>query len=223
MAATTGMNKKPKQISNNQLEGLRESYTNKRKSESQSPHSESVLQGTVDSFKNMGSEVFRQLFGGGQDSETSSSERFYSPETSVERKGSKVPLRSSGESHNIFSWREQEERKEINQLKELIEAIKQEVSLIKKQDSSLMSDVKDIENITLQSLPSKPGVYHIRFLEVLLNFLKSLRAKIGESQTWMQALMSKKKKRGSAFKKLSKEQGTQYSMSQEFSVRNSVQ
>ncbi|MFN3393664.1 MAG: DUF5660 family protein, partial [Candidatus Thermochlorobacter sp.] len=34
------------------------------------------------------------------------------------------------------------------------------------------------------------------FLEVVLNILRALRAKVGESKTWLQAMMSKKKKRG---------------------------
>ena len=47
--------------------------------------------------------------------------------------------------------------------------------------------------------------------------------KTGESRTWMQALMSKKAKRGSAFAARSKKQGTAYSMSQELSNSRNVQ
>jgi hypothetical protein len=186
-------------------------------------NSGSVYEDTKNSFKKIGSDVFDQLFGRDKGN-TPNDEHLFQHESSKERKINRSFTPQFGkESVNVFSWREQEERKEIQQLKELIQMIKQEVELIKKQDSSLMSEVQDIEKLTLQSLPEKSSVYHIRFLEIILGFLKSLRAKIGESQTWLEALKSKKQKRGSAFKKLSQEKGTQYSLSQEFSVRNSVQ
>ncbi|MCX6732754.1 MAG: DUF5660 domain-containing protein, partial [Candidatus Roizmanbacteria bacterium] len=64
---------------------------------------------------------------------------------------------------------------------------------------------------------------HVKFLEIVLQILRSVRAKVGESSTWMQALMSKKKKRGSLFASRSKKQGTAYSMSQELSNSRSIQ
>jgi hypothetical protein len=72
-------------------------------------------------------------------------------------------------------------------------------------------------------LPEKPGIYHVRFLEIIVNVLRALRAKINESSTWMQALTSKKKKRGSLFAVRAKKKGTQYSLSQELSSARSVQ
>ena len=127
------------------------------------------------------------------------------------------------EHKNVFNSQNLEDRRQIEAITELIKQIKQEVQLIKKQDRALLSEVKDIEKLTLESLPEKPGIYHVRFLEVLLKILQSLRAKIGESSTWMQALISKKKKRGSLFAVHSKEKGTQYSLSQELQSSRSVQ
>lgn len=105
----------------------------------------------------------------------------------------------------------------------LTEQIKQELALLKKSESALADEIKDVEKIALQSLPEKQGIYHVRFLEIVLSMLRLLRQKIGESGTWLAALMSKKKKRGSAFAVLSKKKGTQYSMSQELQSSRSVQ
>jgi len=123
----------------------------------------------------------------------------------------------------LFSFREQEEGRQINEIKELIQAIRREVQEIKQADASLLHEVKDIEKLTIDSMPEKPGIYHVRFLEIVLKVLRSLRLKIGESNTWMQALVSKKAKRGSAFARRSKKSGTQYSLSQEHQVTRNVQ
>lgn len=125
---------------------------------------------------------------------------------------------------SLFNYQEHYENKIIkDQIQKLTEAIKQEIEMIKKADKSLLNDLKDIQKISVDSLPENPGIYNVRFLEIVFNILKALRAKIGESKTWMQALISKKKKRGSLFASLSKKKGTQYSLSQELSNARSVQ
>jgi hypothetical protein len=221
MTGSTSTHQNQRNQKANSIETLHDRYQGGNKTTTETTGS--VYEDTKNSFKKLGTDVFDQLFGRDKGN-TSDTEQLIQQESSSERKINRSFTPQFGkESVNIFSWREQEERKEIQQLKELIQMIKQEVELIKKQDSSLMGDVQDIEKLTLQSLPEKSSVYHVRFLEIILGFLKNLRAKIGESQTWLEALKSKKQKRGSAFKKLSQEQGTQYSLSQEFSVRNSVQ
>lgn len=135
-----------------------------------------------------------------------------------EQKGTFNPERGT-----LFSFRQIEEERQISEIKELIKAIKQEVESIKKADSALMSEVKDIEKLTIDTLPEKPGIYHVRFLEIVLKVLQTLKLKISESGTWMEALKSKKAKRGSAFAANTKKKGTQYSMSQELSNARNVQ
>lgn len=125
---------------------------------------------------------------------------------------------------SIFNYQEYYERDLIKkQIKELTEQIKREIQFIKKADSQLAQEVNDIQKLTVDSLPEKPGIYHVRFLELILELLKSVRAKIGESRTWLQAMVTKKKKRGSLFAALSKKKGTQYSLSQELQTTRSVQ
>lgn len=124
----------------------------------------------------------------------------------------------------VFNYTEYSETTLIKKkIAELTDLIKREIDFLKKDNSALLSEVKDIEKLTINELPEKPGIYHIRFLEVVLELIRHMRAKVGESKTWMQALMSKKKKRGSLFAARSKKQGTQYSMSQELTTARSVQ
>jgi len=125
---------------------------------------------------------------------------------------------------SLFSYQEYYEKELVKkQIKELVEQIRKEIELIKKADKALLSQVSDIENITVEQLPEKPGIYHVRFLEIVLRILQSLRQKIGESKTWLTAMISRKKKRGSLFLALSKKKGTLYSLSQELQMVRSIQ
>jgi hypothetical protein len=176
----------------------------------------SIAKNTVDSFKQIGSGMFDQLFGLDNQGQEQQAER---PFAQQEQKQQPKRL----ESRNLFNMREIEERRQIEAIKELIKQIKKEVDMIQKADKALMSEVQDIQKLAIDSSDIKPGIYHMRFLEVVLRILQSLRSKISESRMWMDALVSKKKKRGSLFASRAKKQGTQYSMSQELSNARSVQ
>ena len=166
--------------------------------------------------KKVRSGALDQFFGGGYDYDQFNNEFGFNQE---EQKQSKPR-----QEFKLFNYQEYYERELIKkQIKELTEQIRKEIELIKKADTSLLEEVRDIQKLTLESFPDKPGIYHIRFLEIVLSILRTLRAKIGESKTWMQALISKKKKRGSLFVIRSKKQGTQYSLSQELQTARAVQ
>lgn len=136
----------------------------------------------------------------------------------------KVTTPTPKQEFRLFNYQEYYEKELVKkQIIQLTELIKKEIELIKKTNASLLTEVSDISKITVEQLPEKPGIYHVRFLEVVLNILRALRAKVGESKTWLQALMSKKKKRGSLFLTRSKKQCTQYSLSQELQTARSVQ
>lgn len=177
----------------------------------------SAVKDTRNEFKKIGSGMFDQFFGS------------YDQEDSFEtpygwNKESKPAQSKQKQEFKLFNYTEYYEKELIKkQIKELTEQIKKEIEFLKKSGSSFFHEVKDIENLSINALPEKPGIYHIRFLEIVLSILRTLRAKIGESRTWLQALMSKKKKRGSLFMVRSKKQGTQYSLSQELSTARSVQ
>ncbi len=124
----------------------------------------------------------------------------------------------------IFNYNHYYEQELVKkQIKELSERIRQEIVLLRKASDSIQSEIKDIESITINTVSEKPGVYHIRFLEIILRILKTLREKISDSKTWLSALITRKKKRGSLFLSLSKKKGTQYSLSQELQVARSTQ
>lgn len=188
--------------------------------ESLKDFSTSTVKNVGSSFKDLGTGMLDQFFGGFEDDDN---EDTMGKEFSPSSKEQKVSPKAKKEA-NIFNYNEYHEsvlvKKEIRQL---VDQIRKEIQYIRKADKSLLNEVKDIEKIAIDSLPERPGIYHVRFLEIVLRTLQLLRQKMGESKTWMQALMSKKKKRGSLFVVQSKKAGTQYSMSQELSNARSVQ
>jgi len=124
----------------------------------------------------------------------------------------------------LFDYQQYSETTLIKkQISELTELIRKEIDLLKKDNSSLLNEIGDVENLTINALPEKPGIYHVRFLEIVLSMIRHIRAKVGESKTWMEAMITKKKKRGSLFAVRSKNKGTQYSLSQELQSARSVQ
>lgn len=131
------------------------------------------------------------------------------------------------EAKPIFRFHEHHEnytvKQEIVEIQQLIEQVKQEIKMIKQQNQSMLAEVKDVEKLTLSSSKESSKPYDSSFLEVILSLLRTIRLKIGESSTWLQAMVSKRKKRGSAFAVRSKQQGTQYSLSQELQVTRNVQ
>ncbi|MBI4226153.1 hypothetical protein HY612_03510 [Candidatus Roizmanbacteria bacterium] len=136
----------------------------------------------------------------------------------------KKPIPKQRKEFSLFNYQQYYELEIVKkEIKELTEQIRKEIEFIKKADASLLQEVKDVQRLSLESLPEKPGIYHIRFFEIILSILRALRAKIGESRTWLQAMISKKKKRGSLFTARSKKRGTLYSLSQELQSARSIQ
>jgi len=176
----------------------------------------STAKKTADAFGKIGGGMLDQFFGNSEDDED---EDKWTPENIK-----KEVKKSEKKQNQVFNYNEYFETTLIKkQINELTEQIKKEIEALKKADSSLLNEVKDIEKLAINELPEKPGVYHIRFLEIVLNILRVLRAKVGESKTWLQALISRKKKRGSLFAVRSKKAGTQYSLSQELQTARAVQ
>lgn len=144
----------------------------------------------------------------------------FAPYQPWHKKEEKAPQRLE---FTVFKQEDYREKHLIpNEIKQLVEEIRKEIIAIKQTNKALLSQVADIEKTTIQSLPEKPGIYHIRFLELILSFLRILRAKAGEAKTWLAAMQTKRKKRGSLFLALSKKKGTQYSLSQELQTSRAV-
>lgn len=124
-----------------------------------------------------------------------------------------LPIRNE---FTIFSHtRDQESRLIPQEISKLTAEIRHEIQQLKKTQKSLSREIVQIEKQTIQSMPDKPGIYHVRFLEIILSFLRALISKTNESRTWLAAMQTKRKKRGSLFAQRKKKLGTQYSLSQE--------
>ena len=153
----------------------------------------STARNTADAFGKIGGGMLDQFFGGNNQEDNNLEKEFNYNKEELKPKSKKQEVK-------IFNYQEYYESTLIKkQIKELTEAIKKEIEMIKRADASLINDIRDVEKLTINDLPEKPGIYHVRFLELVLGILKTLRAKVGESKTWLQTLISKKKKRGSLF------------------------
>lgn len=179
----------------------------------------SVVKNTTNEFKKIGTGVFDQFFG----NQDNSQEFNNFPEMNQwnqEQKTSKPQIKRE----SVFNYNQYYEQEIIKkEIKALSETVKKEIEYLKKAEKNLLNDVRDISNIAVESISEKPGIYHIRFLQLIISILRTLRAKIGESRTWLQAMVSKKKKRGSLFAVRTKKMGTQYSLSQELQTARSIQ
>ena len=185
--------KKSSQVQKNPLEVLRELGAGAAKQ-------------TVSEMGRMGAGMLEQLTGQYSESE----------QTQVEQ--------NKEQPKKLFDRNEHHEQVTVKEeIKAILEQIHREVESLKRDNKSLLNEVKDVHNLTINEFSEKPGVYHVRFLELILSILRTVREKIGDSNTWLQAMMSKKKKRGSLFAGRSKQMGTQYSLSQELQITRNVQ
>ncbi|NTU73821.1 hypothetical protein HGB07_06705 [Candidatus Roizmanbacteria bacterium] len=125
--------------------------------------------------------------------------------------------------NNLFNYEAAKSSKELLKItQELQRQVKQEVTALKKASDTLQSEISDIEKISINGKPEVSGIYHIRFLEIILSLLRQMRAKIGESRTWLAAMTSKKKKRGSLFATATKKKQTNLTQSNEITAARSV-
>lgn len=170
----------------------------------------------LENLSDLGSGMLDQFFGN-YDSDDLGETKKYTPKEAAK-------AASGNKEFKIFNYNEYSETTLIKRkIAELTDLIKREIDILKKENSGLLNQVKDVEKLTINDIPEKPGVYHIRFLEIVLDIVRHLRAKVSESKTWLEAMVSKKKKRGSLFAARSKKSGTQYSQSQELQTARSVQ
>lgn len=130
------------------------------------------------------------------------------------------------EFRSIFSRdshvRSEQQVQRIQEVQSILQEIRREVTSIKAQNQALAAEIEQIDRTALQGIPEKVGVYHVRYFEILLHYLRNMNTKIGEARTWLMAMTSKKRKRGGAFADRSQEQGTSYSLSAELQAARNV-
>lgn len=113
-----------------------------------------------------------------------------------------------------------EDRKKIEEIHEML---RKEIDKYEKAQKKMDDNLERIKKmLILEQQQTKAGIYHITHAEVLVLMFRAFLANINESNTWLEALITKKSKRGSLFATRSKKSGTQYSMSQEISLARSV-
>lgn len=117
---------------------------------------------------------------------------------------------------------ERESIKERQGIEQIKEVITHEIRRLEQMNGQMNANLSNLQKLMLES-GEKKGLYQIRFMELMLELLRTLSLQVSESNTWLEAMISKKKKRGSLFGARSKNQGTQYSMSQELSLTRAVQ
>ena len=71
----------------------------------------------------------------------------------------------------------------------------------------------EFKEVTMETVPAKPGVYHVNFFEWLFSLIKGIREKIEDSCVWLRAFQSKKSKRG--YWAMFKKHGTSFGLSSE--------
>ena len=181
-------------------------YKYKNTAESLSGLGGSMVKNTASAMRDIGMGMFDQILN------TRPQERNPQTPEQTRRLPERKPLiNKSKPEHNIFNFQQEQE---VRIIRELTEQIRQEVKAMRKMDQTIMNDVKDIEKLTMESTPEgNVGIYHVRFLEIVLAILKTLRIKINESHSWMQALMSRKRRRG--YKANAQDSGTMYTQSDE--------
>jgi len=106
------------------------------------------------------------------------------------------------------------ERQELEmQLREIMAEIK------KLADSSKELQMQ-FKNVATEQYVVKPGKYHKSFFSWLLSIIRSARMRVEDSNTWLQAMQSKKKSR--EYGAMTKKHGTSFSLSNERNVATQV-
>jgi len=100
-----------------------------------------------------------------------------------------------------------------NQEREESLRIKREIVILEKRQKTVIAEAS---RISMQALPEKVGIYHIRFFEWVLALLRDLHKKVSESATWLSHLNSKRRKKG--YWGMFKKHGTSFGLSGERTV-----
>lgn len=181
-------------------------YKYKNTAESLSGLGSSMVQNAGSAMRDIGLGMFDQILNNRPQERPPQS-----PEQQRRLPERKPLINKSKPEHNVFNFNQEQE---VRTIRELTEQIRREVKAMKQMEQTIANDIKDIEKLALEQMPEgSVGIYHVRFLEIVLSIMKSLRAKINESHIWMQALTSRRKRRG--YKSNSADLGNKYTQSDE--------
>lgn len=107
----------------------------------------------------------------------------------------------------------QKQRQTENQIRQLLHELAVEVKKLEAQTSEL---TKDVRKVTVESLPTNPGAYHLNFIDAVMLMLRDLRKSVSESRQWLALSMKKKNQKG--YWAMFKKHGTSFAMSEERAI-----
>lgn len=167
----------------------------------------------------VGQSVAEQIFGVGKSNfpkVEGSLEKAQNPVSSSSEKSDEVYFGEKQSFHpnhleqNTTTIRDVEVNRKIQQ-------ILNELRLLSK---SVEKVSKEAAKISVEQAPSKGGIYHANFFEWILKTIKMARAKVDESNLWLQQFQSRSKQKG--YWAMFKKHGTSFAMSDERSLASSV-
>lgn len=118
-----------------------------------------------------------------------------------EKQGKKSALEVEKE-YTIFSFRERQVAREMEELRMELESLK---NVVKEVDFQVEKAIIEI--------PAKPGVYHLRFLQRIKRILKLIGEQLADSRSWL--TLSRTKKRQKGYWSMYKKKGTSFGLSGE--------
>ncbi len=110
----------------------------------------------------------------------------------------------------VFNAKEKAIKEQIGQI---MSQLKVEVMRLQQQTAELTGEVKAI---TVETMPAKPGAYHLNYFEWVISMLRDLRKKVSESRMWLKMWSKKKQQKG--YWAMFKKHGTSFAMSDERAI-----
>lgn len=103
------------------------------------------------------------------------------------------------------------------QIGKIMHELQLEVKKLEEQTSELTGEVRAV---TVATIPTKPGAYHLNYFEFVISMLRDLRKRVNESRMWLKVWANKKQQKG--YWAMFKKHGTGFAMSDERSAATSI-
>ncbi|MBI4099998.1 hypothetical protein HY440_03245 [Candidatus Microgenomates bacterium] len=110
----------------------------------------------------------------------------------------------------VFSIKQKQLEQQIGKV---MQELQIEVKKLQAQTSELSGAVK---SVTVETMPAKPGAYHLNYFEWVISMLRDLRKRVSESRHWLALWNQKKKQKG--YWAMFKKHGTTFAMSEERAI-----
>lgn len=106
---------------------------------------------------------------------------------------------------------------EIKVVRENQTELGQKIAQIQFELKKLVNSSKELQvvfkEVSVETVPAKPGKYHLNFVEWLLSVIRQARLKVDESRSWLTTLYNRRAKK--QYWNMFKKHGTTFGLSQE--------